>query len=78
MTAHTFYAVTSPIRALNALGFQNTTRSDRFDLYFLKSLEIQTRILVQNVFRHDFTLLPRDHESNSSIKSSWNPKYNAK
>ncbi|KAF7808166.1 uncharacterized protein G2W53_040327 [Senna tora] len=29
MTWHTFHAITSPIRALNPLGFLNTTRSDR-------------------------------------------------
>ncbi|KAF7832017.1 uncharacterized protein G2W53_014350 [Senna tora] len=31
----TFHAITSPIRALNPLGFQNTTRSDRHDLTHL-------------------------------------------
>ncbi|KAF7802309.1 uncharacterized protein G2W53_041420 [Senna tora] len=30
MTSHSFHAITSPIRALNALGFPNTMRSDRF------------------------------------------------
>ncbi|KAF7812420.1 uncharacterized protein G2W53_033396 [Senna tora] len=29
-------------------------------------------------FRHDFTLLPCDHESHSSIKSTRIPKYNVK
>ncbi|KAF7841523.1 uncharacterized protein G2W53_003821 [Senna tora] len=31
MTSHSFHAITTPIRALNPLGFANTTRSDRFD-----------------------------------------------
>ncbi|KAF7839114.1 ribonuclease H [Senna tora] len=51
MTSYTFHAITSPIRALNPLGFPNTTRIDRFthlcnntfDLYFLNSFESQSR-----------------------------------
>ncbi|KAF7812439.1 uncharacterized protein G2W53_033415 [Senna tora] len=31
MTSCTSHAIKSPIRALNPLGFPNTTRSDRFD-----------------------------------------------
>ncbi|KAF7839150.1 uncharacterized protein G2W53_007632 [Senna tora] len=31
MASHTFDAIKSPIRALNPLGFTNTTRSDWFD-----------------------------------------------
>ncbi|KAF7839151.1 uncharacterized protein G2W53_007633 [Senna tora] len=30
MTSHSFHAITLPIRALNPLGFPNTTGSDRF------------------------------------------------
>ncbi|KAF7839110.1 uncharacterized protein G2W53_007592 [Senna tora] len=61
-------------------------RSDRlthlwnntFNLYFFNSFEIQSAFLVLNVVRHDFTLLPCDHESHSSIKSAQIPKYKAK
>ncbi|KAF7824004.1 uncharacterized protein G2W53_022148 [Senna tora] len=49
-----------------------------FDLYFLNSFEIQSRFSVQNVFTHDLTLLPCNHESHSTIKTTWIPKYNAK
>ncbi|KAF7839129.1 uncharacterized protein G2W53_007611 [Senna tora] len=49
-----------------------------FDLYFLNSLEIPSRFLAQNVFRHDLTHLPCYHESHSGIKSTRIPKYNAK
>ncbi|KAF7808080.1 uncharacterized protein G2W53_040241 [Senna tora] len=31
MTGHTFHAFTSPIRALNPIGFSNTRRSNLFD-----------------------------------------------
>ncbi|KAF7833008.1 uncharacterized protein G2W53_015341 [Senna tora] len=31
MTSHTFHAISSHIRALNPLGFRNTTQSDWFD-----------------------------------------------
>ncbi|KAF7842016.1 uncharacterized protein G2W53_004314 [Senna tora] len=33
MTSHMFHAITSPIRALNPLGFPNTMRSARFDSF---------------------------------------------
>ncbi|KAF7807562.1 uncharacterized protein G2W53_039723 [Senna tora] len=108
--------IKSPIRALNPLGFPNTTQSDRHDLthipcdhkphssnksaripthnakrsvlltcaptrfklYFLRSSEIQSRFLINNVFRHDLTHLPCDHKLHSSIKSNPIPKYNVK
>ncbi|KAF7839127.1 uncharacterized protein G2W53_007609 [Senna tora] len=75
---YSFHVITSPIGALSPLGFPNTTRSDRFDLYFLNYFEIQSRFLVQNVFRHDFTLLPYDYKPHWSIKYTRIPKYNAK
>ncbi|KAF7835290.1 uncharacterized protein G2W53_010149 [Senna tora] len=120
MTSKSFNAMTNPIRALNQLGFPNTTRSDRqdftllpignefyssikstripkynakrsreaiglthlcnnwFDLYFLNSFEIQSQFSFQNVFRHDFTTLPCDHEWDSSNKPNRVSKYNAK
>ncbi|KAF7812427.1 uncharacterized protein G2W53_033403 [Senna tora] len=31
MASHSTHVIMSPIRALNQLGFPNTTRSDRFD-----------------------------------------------
>ncbi|KAF7839119.1 uncharacterized protein G2W53_007601 [Senna tora] len=84
-TSNSFHTNQSLIGALSPLGFTNTTRSDRlthlynkFALYFLNSFQIQSQFLVQNVFRHDFTLLPSDHESHWSIKCSRNPKNNAK
>ncbi|KAF7842011.1 uncharacterized protein G2W53_004309 [Senna tora] len=42
------------------------------------SWKIQSRFLIQNVFRKDFTRLPFDRESHLSIKSTRIPKYNAK
>ncbi|KAF7832154.1 uncharacterized protein G2W53_014487 [Senna tora] len=72
-TSHTFHAIMSPIRELNPVGFPN-----KFDIYFLKSLKIQSRFLKQNVLRQDFTRLPCNHESHSSIKSTRIPKYNEK
>ncbi|KAF7839170.1 uncharacterized protein G2W53_007652 [Senna tora] len=86
MTSKSFHVIMNPIRALKPLGFTNTTQSDRFDsvvqqhvdFYFLKPLEIQSRFLVQNMLRLDFTLLPFDHESHSSIKSTLIAKYNTK
>ncbi|KAF7808098.1 uncharacterized protein G2W53_040259 [Senna tora] len=61
----------TPIRAINPLGFANTTRSDR-------SFDIQSRFAIQNVYRHDLTDLPYDHEPGLSMKSTRIPKYNAK
>ncbi|KAF7832160.1 uncharacterized protein G2W53_014493 [Senna tora] len=86
MTLHTFHEIMCPIRALNPIGFQNTTRSvglthlcnNTFVLYFLKSFEIQSRFSIQNVFRQDFTDLPFHHKSHSSIKSTRIPDYKAK
>ncbi|KAF7832171.1 uncharacterized protein G2W53_014504 [Senna tora] len=86
MTLHTFHTLKSSIPALNPLGFPNKREAislthlcnNTFDLYFLNAFEIQLQYSVQNVFRHEFTNLPRDHESRSSIKSTQIPKYNAK
>ncbi|KAF7832170.1 uncharacterized protein G2W53_014503 [Senna tora] len=86
MTCHIFHAIKSPIRALNTLGFPNTTRSDRFyslahnafDLYFFISFEIQLRFSVQTMFRHHLKHLPCNRKSHSSIKSTRIPKCNAK
>ncbi|KAF7802103.1 uncharacterized protein G2W53_041214 [Senna tora] len=52
--------------------------NNAFDMYFMNSLEILSRILLQNVFIHDFTVLPCDSESHSSIKSTRIPKHNDK
>ncbi|KAF7841524.1 uncharacterized protein G2W53_003822 [Senna tora] len=81
-----FHATRSPVRALIPLILPNTMRSDRvnllaqntFDLYFANSSKIQSRFLVPNVLRHDFTLVPCDHESHSRIKSNLISKYNVK
>ncbi|KAF7808167.1 uncharacterized protein G2W53_040328 [Senna tora] len=45
---------------------------------FLTSFEIQSRFTIQNVFRHDLTSFPCDHDPYSSIISTQIPKYNAK
>ncbi|KAF7808148.1 uncharacterized protein G2W53_040309 [Senna tora] len=59
-------------------AFQLTCATARLNLYFLCSFEIQSRFSIHNVFGHDFTHLPSDHEPHSSIKSTRIPKYNAK
>ncbi|KAF7821587.1 hypothetical protein G2W53_027042 [Senna tora] len=59
-------------------SFSLTYARTRLNLYFLSSFEIQSRFLIQNVFRYDLTHLPRDNEPHSRIKSTRIPKYNAK
>ncbi|KAF7832238.1 uncharacterized protein G2W53_014571 [Senna tora] len=61
-------------KAISLTHFCNNT----FELDFLCSFDIQSRISVQNMFSHEFTHLPCDHESDSTIKSTQIPKYNAK
>ncbi|KAF7808169.1 uncharacterized protein G2W53_040330 [Senna tora] len=87
MTWNTFKAITSPIRALNPLEFPKNFAKRSFsltcattflNLYFLSSFEIQSRFSIPNMFRHNLTLHPSDHEPHSSIKSIRIPKYNAK
>ncbi|KAF7807371.1 uncharacterized protein G2W53_039532 [Senna tora] len=58
--------------------FKFTCATTHLNLYFLSSFDIQSRFSIRNVFRHDLTHLPRDHEPHSSIKSTQIPKYNAK
>ncbi|KAF7821394.1 uncharacterized protein G2W53_026849 [Senna tora] len=85
MTCLTFHAITSPIRALNPLGFQNTTRSDRPELTYLPCddepcLSIKSTLIHKyNAKRwQDLTHLPYDHEPHSRITSTRIPIYNAK
>ncbi|KAF7839139.1 uncharacterized protein G2W53_007621 [Senna tora] len=59
------------------IGFTHLC-NNTFDLYFLISIEIQSRFSVQDVFTHDLKQLPHDHEPPLSIKSTRIPKYNAK
>ncbi|KAF7821393.1 uncharacterized protein G2W53_026848 [Senna tora] len=58
-------------------SFGLTYATKRSNFYFSGSLEIQSRFSVQNVFRHDLTHLPSDHEPHSSIKSTQIRKYNS-
>ncbi|KAF7832232.1 uncharacterized protein G2W53_014565 [Senna tora] len=87
MTSHTFHAIRSPNRALNPIGFQNTTRSEWLDITSHAFHAITSPIPALNPLgfqkrtrseRHNFTRLPCNHESHSSIKSTRIPKDNAK
>ncbi|KAF7807546.1 uncharacterized protein G2W53_039707 [Senna tora] len=87
MTWNTFKAITSPIRAINPLGFPKNFAKRSFsltcattflNLYLLSSFEIHSRFSIPNMFRHNLTFHPSNHEPHSSIKSIRIPKYNAK
>ncbi|KAF7808168.1 uncharacterized protein G2W53_040329 [Senna tora] len=84
-----FHAITSPIRAINPIGYPNTTRSDRDDLKHLTCDEVSQSSIKSaripkysvkrlNVFIQDLKHLSCEHEPHPSNKIARTPKYNAK
>ncbi|KAF7839128.1 uncharacterized protein G2W53_007610 [Senna tora] len=75
MASHSVHMITSPIGALNADGFPNTTRSERHDLTYLPCYhESDSGIKSTRIAKYN----AKQSESHLSIKSTRIPKYNVK
>ncbi|KAF7808078.1 uncharacterized protein G2W53_040239 [Senna tora] len=76
---HTFHAITSPIRALNPLGFQNTTRSTGMNLHTFHEIKsTNSSIKSTQIPKYNPKHIPCGHKPHSSTKSTRIPKYNVK